>query len=538
MFAKNRVLMPRLTGGQAVVEQLGREGVDIVFGMAGVHTLEIYDAIGDSDIDQITTRHEQGAGFMADGYARTTGRVGVVLVITGPGLTNATTPIGQAYSDSSPMLVISSQNETNEADQGKGYLHELKDQQGAMESIAAYSEQIDRVIDIPDAIAEAFDYLENHRPRPIHLQIPTDVLAREDRIDLEQRDSKSASQLLDKERIDAAVDYLATAEQPLLLVGGGASGAAEQARRFVESTGITTISTVAGKGVIPEDHALSLGATMGREAVSKYINSRDLLLAVGTELSPREIRSIDLPTNLIQIDLDYQNFGKIHPTELGIVADAGEAFRALTSSVEERSVRFNDEREAVAELRTELAEDESERDDRHRILATLREAIDSDCVIVNDMTKLCYEATEALPVYEPDTFLFPRGYGTLGFSPPVAYGAAIGLPNQQVVSLVGDGGFLFTVQDLATAIKYNLGVPIVVLNDDCYGVIHDTQVRDYDGRTIGTDIDNPDFVALARAFGAAAERIDIDEVENALPIALDKAFARDRPTVIEIPIDF
>ncbi|WP_274380514.1 thiamine pyrophosphate-binding protein, partial [Halorussus amylolyticus] len=172
--------MSRLTGGQAVVEQLEREGVDVVFGMPGVHTLEIYDAVIDSEIDHVTTRHEQGAGFMADGYARTTGRVGVALVITGPGLTNAATPIGQAYSDSSPLLVISSQNETNEADRGKGYLHELKDQQGVMENIAAYSQQVERVADIPDAISEAFEYLDGHRPRPVHIQIPTDVLARED----------------------------------------------------------------------------------------------------------------------------------------------------------------------------------------------------------------------------------------------------------------------------------------------------------------------------------------------------------------------
>lgn len=551
--------MPRVTGGRAVVEQLEREGVDVVFGMPGVHTLDIYDAVIDSDIDHVTTRHEQGAGFMADGYARTTGRVGVALVITGPGLTNAATPIGQAYSDSSPLLVISSQNETNEADRGKGYLHELKDQQGVMENIAAYSEQVDRVADVPAAITEAFDYLDGHRPRPVHIQIPTDVLAREEQVNLARRGSESSAEAaddslagpsanlptdsraasVDAERIDAAADRFAEADRPLLLLGGGASGAAEQARRLVEQTRVPVVTTVAGKGVVSEDHALSLGATMGNDAAAEFVESRDLVLAVGTELSPREIRSIDLPESLIQIDIDYRNLGKTYPTEIGIVADAAAALRELADKVESQGVRFGeDQREEVAELKRKLAADAAEdRDDRHRILETLRESLDDDAVVVNDMTKICYAAMSDLPTYEPNTFLFPRGYGTLGFSPPAAYGAAVGLPDRQVVSLVGDGGFLFTVQDLATAVKYDLSVPIVIVNDECYGVVDDVQERDY-GRTIGTDIENPDFVATARAFGAAAERIDVAEVEDQLPTALDEAFARDRPTVVEIPVDF
>jgi len=526
--------MPRLTGGEAVVAQLEREGVDVVFGMPGVHTLDIYDALADSSVEHVTTRHEQGAGFMADGYARTTGRVGVALVITGPGLTNAATPIGQAYSDSTPLLVISSQNETNEADRGKGYLHELKDQGGVMESIATYSETVERVADVPAALAEAFAHLDTHRPRPVHLQIPTDVLAREETVALVDRD-RDVDLSPDEDRLDAAADLLADSSRPLLVVGGGASGAAAEARQLVEETGMPVVSTVAGKGVVPEDHPLSLGATLGEESVDDFVASRDFVLAVGTELGPREFDTVDLPETLVQIDLDYSNFGRTFPTELGIVADAATALNALADRVAERGLRSGHARDTVADLRSEAAADD--RDDRHRILDALRGALDDDAVVVNDMTKLCYEAMAELPVYEPDTFLFPRGYGTLGFSPPTAYGAAGGDPDRQVVALVGDGGFLFTVQDLATAVKYDLGVPVVVVNDDRYGVVDDVQLRDY-GRTIGTDIENPDFVALARAFGAAGERLDVDEVETALPAALHDAFARDRPTVVEIPVDF
>ncbi|WP_202935173.1 thiamine pyrophosphate-binding protein [Halorussus amylolyticus] len=340
---------------------------------------------------------------------------------------------------------------------------------------------------------------------------------------------------MDSERIEATADRLADADRPLLLVGGGASGAAEHARNLVETTGAPVVSTVAGKGVVSEDHPLSLGATLASESVAEYVESRDLVLAVGTELSPREIRDIDLPENLIHIDIDYRMLDKTYPTEIGIVADAEVALAELVEEVDSRGVYVGDHTDRVAELRADAAT--TDRDDRHRILDALRESLDDDAVVVNDMTKLCYEAMGELPIYEPDTFLFPRGYGTLGFSPPTAYGAAVGNPDRQVVALVGDGGFLFTVQDLATAVKYDLGLPVVVVNDECYGVVDDVQQRDY-GRTIGTDIENPDFVATAEAFGAAAERLDVADIETELPAALDDAFARDRPTLIEIPVDF
>ncbi len=531
--------MHRLTGGEAIVRQLEREGVDVVFGIAGVHTLDIYDALIDSEIEQITTRHEQGAGFMADGYARTTGRVGVTLLITGPGLTNAATPIGQAYSDSSPMLIISSENETNEASRGKGYLHEVKDQQGMMENLVAYSERVERVSDIPRAIADAFDYLETNRPRPVHIQIATDLLERTEPVEPFDRPEPSLPPI-DDDRLDRAVDMLADAEQPLLLLGGGASGATEEIRQFVDRTGIPVASTVAGKGIVPADHERNLGATLRDPDVSEYASDRDLVLAVGTQLSPMDTRGIDFTENLIHVDIDYRNFGRTYPTELGIVGDAERAMDELLDRVEERDISFGDEhREAVAELKADgLGYPTDEDDQRHQILAALRDALDSDAVVVNDMTKLCYEASGTFPADEPDTFLFPRGYGTLGFSPPAAFGAGVGNPDRQVVGLVGDGGFLFTVQALSTAVKYDIGVPIVVINDECYGVLEDNQVRDYDGRTIGTRIENPEFVEMARTFGAAGERLDVDEVDTALPDALAAAFERDRPTVIEIPVDF
>jgi|AntRauTorcE11898_2_1112593.scaffolds.fasta_scaffold03205_1 acetolactate synthase-1/2/3 large subunit len=525
--------MTRLTGGEALVAQLGHESVDVAFGIPGVHTLELYDALLDSDIEHVTTRHEQGAGFAADGYARSTGRVGVCFVITGPGLTNVATAVGQAYSDSSPLLIISTANATNEAGRGKGHLHELKDQQGVMGSIAAESYHVDRVADVPGAVADAFDYFDENRPRPVHIQIPTDVLERAEPVELIDREPAKPPGP-DAERVAEATDMLAEAEHPLLVVGGGTVDAAEEVQELVEETDIPTITTAAGKGVLPGDHDCCVATALGHEPANEFVASRDVVLAVGTELSAQDSGEMAFPESLIHVDIDPRNFGNNHETALGIVGDAGATLSALRKEASQQGLEFDGPSEA-AEARPAPLEIGAD-DDRDHLLAVLREALDDDAVVVNDMTKLCYAGRTRFTTGAPRTFLFPRGFGTLGFSPPAAFGAAIG-SDRQVVSLVGDGGFLFTVGDLATAVQYDLGVPIVVCNDDSYDILEDVQRRDY-GRTMATDIRNPDFVDLAESFGAAASRIDFESVADELPAELAAAFDRDRPTLIEIPVEF
>ncbi|MEF8801809.1 MAG: thiamine pyrophosphate-binding protein [Halolamina sp.] len=527
--------MHRLTGGHAVVEQLEREGVDVAFGIPGVHNLELYDALVDGHIDHVTARHEQGVGFMADGYARTTGRVGVALVITGPGLTNVATAVGQSYSDSSPMLVISTANAVNEGDRGKGMLHELKDQQGVMESIAAYSERVERVSDIPGAVADAFSYLESHRPRPVHLEIPTDVLEREEQVELVDRAPVSPP-APDADRLDEAADRLVAADQPVLVVGGGTVEVAETVRRFVDETGLPVVTTTAGKGVVPASHDACLGTTVGSDAAESFLASRDVALAVGTELSEQETGGVPFPEELIHVDIDYTNLAKNHPTAMGIVGDAEQALAGIQDRLATQGFTPHESGAAVESAEPAPLAATADEDNRHAVLSVLRESLDDDAVVVNDMTKLCYEGRNRFPMEEPGSFHFPMGYGTLGFSPPAAFGAAVGT-NRQVVGLVGDGGFIFTVGDLATAVKYDIGVPIVVLNDDSYDILEDVQRAQY-GRTMATDIENPDFVALAEGFGAAGQRVEFEELEAALPAALSAAFDRDQPTVIEIPVEF
>jgi len=531
--------MPQLTGGEAAVRQLEREGVEAAFGIPGVHTLALYDALIGSDIDHVTARHEQGAGFMADGYARATGRPAALFVITGPGLTNAATPIAQAYSDSAPMLVVSSHHETAEADRGQGLLHELKDQAGVMEDVAAHSERVDRVSDIPGAIASAMDRLESGRPRPVHVDVPLDVFDRRDAVDLApppaDRTAARARPEPSPDRIGAAADAVAGADAPVLLAGGGCGSPAATAavRRLVDEVGLPVVTTTAGKGVVPADHPRHAGTTE-RAAAADVLAAGDLLLAVGTELSPRDVGDVDLPDEVVRIDIDYGGMMRTHEPDVGIVADAADGVDAMADELDGRGGAATLPEPADP---SPLWPAEEQWEGSHRILAALRDALDDDAVVAADMTKIGYAARPAYPAYAPRTFLFPRGFGTLGYSPPAAIGAAVGAPDRQAVALVGDGGFMFTVQAVATAVAHDVGVPIVVCNDEAYGVIEESQERRY-GRTVGVDIENPDFVALAESFGAAAERLDPAGLDETLEPALDAAFERDRPTLVEIPVEF
>jgi len=532
-----------MTGGEAVVQSLLREGVEVVFGIPGVHTLEIYDHFLDHpELRHIVVRHEQGASLLADGYARATGKVGVCTLITGPGLTNASTGIAQAYSDSTPMLVLSSQNPTNHIDQDRGLLHDLKDQSRMMDSICAYSETVYRVKDIPEAVRRAFRYLRTHRPRPVHLEFPIDVLAQRENVQLEPVGEDDLPPVGDERRVTRLAEVLLESERPLLLVGGGCNGAAEEVRRLARTLHMPVVTTTNGKGVFPESDPLSLGANLRSDAVREFMANRDVVLAVGTELAGNETSewSVPMGTELYHIDIDYRNFNRGYETAMGIVGDASRTLRRLLAALEGRldGRPERDDAALLESLRSRLVGfDADEAEEWRVILKVLKETLAPDAIVVNDMTMLCYRATGSYPVDSPRTFLFPRGLGTLGFSVPAAFGAKLGQPERQVVALTGDGGFLYTSNELATAVKYSLGVPVLLLNNESYGVVKMNQLRRY-SRSIACDIVNPDFVTYASSFGARAVRIQSEELADRLPHVLSVALKQEVPTLIELPVSF
>jgi len=527
-----------MTGGQAVVRSLEAEGLNVVFGIPGAYSLELYDALLDCPgVRHILTRHEQGAAFMADGYARASGRIGVCMTVNGPGVTNAFTAIAQAHSDSSPVLSITSQINSKYIGREKGVLHELKDQLWVFEPITARSQRLTEVSHIPEAIHSALKMIKTQRPRPIHLEVPTDVLAAVDKVEIvegeeyERGGSPSAT-------VEEAVQCLMEAQQLLIYAGGGviSSGASPELLCLAGLFQAPVLTSGMGKGVIPEDHPLSLGvAWIPRVDVSEIVRKADVVLAVGTRFTADFTSdwTVPFPKHLIQIDIDEGEIGKNYPVRVGLVGDAKKTLQQILKSLDNKEVkpqpRFLAEMQALKRrMQQEL---KLKSDKEWPVMEEIRAALPRDTIICADMTMFWVETLALFPVYEPRTFFFPWGYGTIGFSFPAAIGAKVACPERPVVAMCGDGAFMYTCQELATAVKYGINVPVILFNDDCYANIRLQQMNQF-GRCSEVDLVNPDFVKFAESFGAKGVRIeDLGELKP----AIEEALEADGPTIIEVP---
>jgi len=541
-----------MTGGQAVVASLVAAGVDTVFGIPGVHTLDIYDALAGQagKIRHVVARHEQGAGFMADGYARASGKVGVALVITGPGVTNAATPIGQAYSDSSPVLLISSQNDSRFTDRDCGALHQLKDQLAVTSGMTAYSRRVSTVEEIPGAIFSALDYMQLERPRPVHLEFPTDVLAHGAQVEV----SPPAPARLKEppaELVKRAARALARARRPLVWLGGGAASASRRdLLELIELLRAAVVTTCAAKGCLPHDLPCNLGNRLRYEEVRALVESSDALLVLGSELSVLDTAEGQLrfPPTLVRVDVES---GRAIPgcnPNLHLEAHVVPFLQRLLPLLRELrdeplapgegSARDDrgDFRSEATRLKEELAAREKSEGGVHReIIGALGTALAPHDILVCDMTMTSYLATRLYPARNPRTFLFPRGFGTLGWALPAAIGARLARPQSNVAVVAGDGGFMFSLQDLATAVQLRMPLAVILTNNEKYGVVARSQMNRF-GRELGVDITNPDFLALARAFGTYARRVDDPGQE--LGPALREAWAGDRPTILEVSVPY
>jgi thiamine pyrophosphate-dependent acetolactate synthase large subunit-like protein len=519
--------MAHLTGAQAAIATLRAHGVDTIFGLPGVHTLPLYDAMrAEPGLRHVLARHEQGAGFMADGYARVSGRAGVVCTITGPGVTNVATPVANAYADSVPVLVISSSLPRASMGRPRGELHELKDQLGVMEALAGWTRAVASVDEIPDALRDAFRALQAGRPRAADVEIPMPVAitpARPAEAD-----------------IAATARLLREAHRPLIVAGAGvtAAGANAQLARLAELLGAPVLLGSKSRDALPTDFPLAI-ATTGYALppeLRTLAGSSDAALVVGSKLgAERTDRGrLPLPAALAQIDVDPAEIGRDYPVAVRVVADARLALDALLDALGdlsgERPSRLGEvaaAREAVYE-RARRAFGES-----LAMLDAVREALPRDGVVVADMTELGYASAEYLPVYAPRTYIHPSELCTIGCALPMALGAKVGAPQRPVVALCGDGGFLLNVGELATAVQEKIAIVAVVFNDAAYTAVKRGQERRFGGRYIATDLVPPDFAALARAFGAAGRQAGSpEELRAAIGAALHDA----GPTLIEVPL--
>lgn len=526
-----------LTGAELAIASLEAHGVDTVFGIPGVHTLALYDALRSSGLRHVLARHEQGVGFMADGYARASGRPGVALVITGPGVTNIATPIGEAYTDSSPVLVLSANVPRPHLDQMRGNLHDLKDQRGVMAAVTKWNTRVMAADDVPGAMHEAFRQLGTDRPLPVHIEFPLDVLD-EAAGTGDVPVARPAARRPDPALLHAAADRLAAANRVVIYCGGGAvsSLAGRHIVAIAEALGAPVVTSIMGKGSVPEDHPLSLGALWEPgNAVDDVLREADYMLVIGSKLGVQATQEFKLPfpAEVIRIDVDEREMTLNASPSLSILGDASLASEGIAGMLAgARVAKTGYDRAALhsARMRAEAGAFHAE---RKPYIEALRNALPRDGILVNDMTQMSYVACGLYPVYEPRTFMFPSGYGTLGFSLPAAIGAKIARPETPVVCVVGDGGFQFTMGELGTAVQERLGLPIVIFNDSTYSAVKEEQFNSRGGRFIGVDLVNPDYVELAKAYRIPGVRATSpDMLQREIVAALD----RDQPTLIDVPI--
>ena len=522
------------TCGVALVELLIDHGIDHVFGIPGVHTVELYRGLAGSGIRHVTPRHEQGAGFMADGFARASGRPAACFIITGPGMTNISTPMGQAYGDSVPMLVISAVNQRHELGMGLGVLHELSDQRALVRNVAAFSHTLQRPDELPAVIDRAFAVFEASRPRPVHIELPLDVIdmpADEMRTTRGPRPSKPAP---DATAIALAAERLRAAKRPVIAAGGGAVGANDALRRLAELIDAPTALTSNAKGLLPPHHPLLLNGYSAGPGVGECFAEADVVLAIGTEIGETDYGfegSPTFPGAMIRIDIESDQTTRNAQPEISIVADATLAIERLCEAVGKPM-----EREQTGAARTARATSQATRNMearfvRHlRMLEIVREVL-PDSIIVGDSTEPVYSGQTHFAANGPRSwFCSSTGFGTLGYALPAAIGAKLACPDRPVVAIVGDGGLMYTVAEMASAVGAETPIICLLWNNQAYMEIRHAMIA-AQVAPVGVDLHSPDFVALAHSMGWEAERVPRLE---ALGDLLALAATRSRSTLIEL----
>lgn len=534
----------QVRGGEAIIAALEANGVDTVFGIPGVHNLDLYDVLYDRpDVTNILARHEQGAGFMADGYYRATGRPGVALIVTGPGVTNVATAVGEAFADSSNILIVATNLERKYLDTLEGNLHEMTDQMGVMRPLVKWSKRVMHAQELPTAVNEAFTALATGRPRPVYLEIPIDVLAERVPLDGIGPATVPAAPDIDDD-VRRAAEAISSAKRVMIFAGGGANSpeAARCIAELAEALGAPVVSSLMGKGALADDHPYAVGSFGYRWAADNptvdIMQGSDLVVVVGSGLGVRTSGegSMPLPNRMIHIDIDPTEHGKRYQPEVSIVADVTQALTVLLERVR-AGARPSGRWDAadVAVIRDRLGEPTDARVAGYiPYLDALRSGMDRDAVLANDMTMMAYEGVRYFPVYEPRSYTFPRGFGTLGSALPTAIGAKVGCPDRQVVAVAGDGGFQFTMEELGAAVHHRIPVSVVIFNDGTHTAVKAAQKRTYPGRYVSVDLVNPDYVKLADAYGIEGIRAESPE---ALLDALQYARSSVMPVIIDVPIN-
>ena len=525
--------MTRMTGGKALVEMLRRHAVDTIFALPGVQNDALFVAFYDAGeaLRVIHTRHEQGAAYMAYGYARASGTIGAYAVVPGPGLLNTTAALATAYATNAPVLCISGQIPADLIGRGFGLLHEIPDQLGILQTLTKWAARINHPTETGKLVNEAFRQLRDGRPRPAALEMPLDVMALETELTLPAAGEPPALTMPDPELIDKAAALVAKAKKPLIFVGGGAVSAAGEVLAIAEMLQAPVVSYTGGKGIVSDRHYLAQSAYAGHD----LWREADVVLAVGTRLNQPQVRwGVDADLRLIRIDIDPREITRIQKPALGIVADAKPALAALNQSLGRRNPSRASRKDELEALKSRsLARLADSLGPQCAYLEAIRAELPDEGIYVEDLTQVGYVGRVAFPVYHPRTYIHSGYQGTLGFSFATALGAKVGRPDRPVVSISGDGGFMYNVQELSTAAKHGIDVVAIVFADGAYGNVRRMQKEDYNNRLIGVDLHNPNFPKMAESFGLAGVRTT---TPDGLRRELAAALKRRGTTLIEVAV--
>ena len=531
------------TGGAAIVDALLVNGVDTLFGLPGAQMYPLFDAL-QQRADRIRTygaRHEQACGYMAFGYARSTGRPGVYAVVPGPGVLNTTAALCTAQGCSAPVLCITGQVPASFLGKGRGHLHELPDQLATLRSLTKWAERIERVDDAPAVIDEAFRQMLSGRPGPVAVEMAWDVMASRAPVVPFPPASMAPAPAPAREAVEAAARLLVEARHPMIMVGSGAQHAGEAVRALAEALAAPVAAFRGGRGVVPEDHPLG-GSCV---AAHRLWPRTDVLLGIGSRLEMPYIRWAGMmtcverpqaPPHLVRLDIDPAEFGRLMP-DVGVLADAQEGTWALVEAI--RRLRPQGPADpAGARAAIAAARDEARRavevvQPQLSYLDVIRDVLPRDGIFVNELCQVGFAAYFGFPVLGERTYISEGYQGTLGFGFPTALGVKAAHPGRPVVSITGDGGFLFAVQELATAAQEAIGLVTIVFNNGSYGNVLRDQQLGFGNRLIGSVLHNPDFMQLAAAFGVEGHRVD---EPAALRAVLGPALASGRPVLIEVAV--
>lgn len=514
--------------GEAIALQLAARGVRDVFGIPGVHTIEMYRGLPAAGIASHPARHEQGVGFMADAYARQTGRPGVALLVTGPGLLNALTPLAQAWHDSVPVLYLAADTATADLGRGRGPLHDVLDQSAAARGVTGHSWRLREPADLPRVLDAAWAALTAPRPRPVVISVPVDVLSAE--VPDELADVPPAALVrpmpLDEGELDAAADVLAAATAPVIIAGGGARSASDAVAAFAERLDAPVVTTGNGAGVLPAGHPLGVGPRLPFAGAYELVADADVVLAVGTEFSDADViysgRALEIPGRLVRVDADPANLHVPFRADAAVLGDAGQALLALVERVAQRPATDGAARARAAREGTDWTEQS-----RQHLpwVEAIERAVPADAVQVLDSTQLAYTLHQALTPSTPTARIAPYGLGTLGPALPMGVGAAIAEPGRPVLVIMGDGGGLFTLPELATAVDLGRQFTVLVWDNRGYGEIRDSFDR-AGAERLDTEVTAHDYALLARGFGAEVTTVaDPAELEGALRDAMSRETA-------------